>query len=117
MHPESTDRTVSEEEIRQLRLFLDETFPVLAHAPLVYTRICLYCDTRDGHFWIARDPDRPGLVVATGGSGHAFKFAPLLGDWIADVSEGREDPLLDRFRWRPEVAPGRSEEAARRKEA
>ena len=31
--------------------------------PIVQTRVCLYCDTWDGHFWIARDPDRPRLVV------------------------------------------------------
>ncbi|MCA1595892.1 MAG: sarcosine oxidase, partial [Chloroflexi bacterium] len=80
----------------------------------VYTRVCLYTDTWDGHFWIAPDPDRPGLVVATGGSGHAFKFAPVLGEIIADAVEGHENASLDRFRWRPEVRPARSDEAARR---
>ena len=71
------------------REFLRETFPELARAPLDSTRSCLYCDTADGDFWIDQDPRREGLIVAAGGCGHAFKFAPLLGEIIADVFEGR----------------------------
>ena len=39
-------------------------------APIVATRLCLYGDSWDGNFLIDRDPDRPGLVVAAGDSGH-----------------------------------------------
>ena len=113
MHPESPERFVTPEETRQMREFLAATFPVLRDAPVVYTRICLYCDSRDGHFWIARDPDRPGVVVAAGDSGHAFKFAPVLGGLVADVVEGRSDPLQSRFAWRPGLRPTRWEEATR----
>jgi glycine/D-amino acid oxidase-like deaminating enzyme len=114
VHPGSeAERVVTPDDEAALRAFLRETLPGLAGAPIVYTRVCVYCDTRDGHFWIAPDPDREGLVVAAGGSGHAFKFAPVIGDVIADAVEGAESPLLARFRWRPEVEPPRSEEAAR----
>ena len=113
MHPESPERSVTAEETRALRAFLAATFPQLQDAPIAYTRICLYCDSRDGHFWIARDPDRHGLVVAAGDSGHAFKFAPVLGSIIADVVEGRSHPLQERFRWRPGIRPARWEEATR----
>ncbi len=111
VHPSSADRVVGEGEIAALRAFLEETFPALARAQLVSTRVCVYCDTWDGHFWIARDPEREGLVLATGGSGHAYKFAPVLGGLIADAAEGRGQ---EKFRWRPEVRPERSEEAARK---
>jgi glycine/D-amino acid oxidase-like deaminating enzyme len=100
MHPESPERSVTAQEIEDLRAFLAEAFPLLQDAPIVYTRICLYCDSPDGHFWIARDPDRPGLVLATGDGGHAFKFAPVLGALIADVVEGRSEPFQTRFGWR-----------------
>ena len=113
MSPESSERAVTADEERNLRAFLTTTFPALAHAPIVYTRICLYCDTHDGHFWIAPDPKRPGLVVVAGDNGHGFKFAPVLGELIADAVEGESNPLLEKFRWRPEVAPGASKEAAR----
>ncbi|MEO8396610.1 MAG: sarcosine oxidase, partial [Chloroflexota bacterium] len=61
---------------------------------------CLYCDTRDEHFWIDRHPQRPGLTVAAGGSGHAFKFAPVLGGLIADAMEAKPNDWLPKFRWR-----------------
>jgi sarcosine oxidase / L-pipecolate oxidase len=114
VHPGSVEeRGVTPADEAALRAFLRETFPGLADAPVVYTRVCVYGDSRDGHFWIARDPDREGLVVAAGGSGHGFKFAPVIGEVIADAALGAENPLLARFRWRPEETPARSEEAAR----
>jgi glycine/D-amino acid oxidase-like deaminating enzyme len=112
MHPESA-RVVTAEEIADARAFVAATFPLLAASPIVFSGVCLYCDSWDGHFWIAHDPDRPGVVVATGDSGHAFKFGPVLGSLVADVAEGRADPLHEKFRWRPGVRPRRSEEAMR----
>jgi len=113
MHPHSPERAVTADETAALRAFLAATFPSLASAPIVYTRVCLYCDTWDGHFWIAPDPAREGLVLATGGSGHAYKFAPALGPLTADAVEHRANPLLQKFRWRPDLRPTHSDEAAR----
>jgi glycine/D-amino acid oxidase-like deaminating enzyme len=115
MPPDSPERVVTAEEEKNLRKFLASTFPSLADAPIIYTRVCMYCDTHDGHFWIARDPQREGLVIAAGDSGHGFKFAPVLGEIIADAVEGKHDPLLEKFRWRPEVRTGTATDAARSK--
>jgi len=113
MSPDSTDRVVTADDEKKLREFLASTFSSLVDAPIVYTRVCMYCDTHDGHFWIARDPEREGLVVAAGDSGHGFKFAPVLGEIIADATEGKGNPILEKFRWRPEVRPGTATDAAR----
>ena len=113
MSPESPKRAVTPEEEENLREFLSSTFPALADAPIVYSRVCMYCDTNDGHFWIAPDPERPGLIVAAGDSGHGFKFAPVIGEIIADAAEGKSNPLLQKFRWRPEIRAGEQKEAAR----
>ena len=110
------ERPVLAGEETAMRAFLADTFPGLAGAEIASRRLCVYCDTRDGHFWIAADPERPGLVVATGGSGHAFKFAPVIGDLVAAIAldEGTVPPaLVHRFRWRPDISPDRAEEAAR----
>jgi glycine/D-amino acid oxidase-like deaminating enzyme len=96
-----TPRTVDASEEKRFREFLRDTFPGLAAAPLEGSRLCLYCDTWDGNFWIDHDPDREGLVVAAGGSGHGFKFAPVLGSVIADVVEGKPNVYAPRFAWRP----------------
>jgi len=113
MSPDSTERVVTADEENDLRAFLRSTIPSLADDPVVYTRICMYCDTNDGDFWIAPDPERPNLIVATGDCGHGFKFAPVLGELIADAVEHKPNPLLKKFRWRPEVKAGVTKEAAR----
>ena len=113
MSPDSPERVVTREDENDLRKFLRSTIPGLAEAPIVYTRVCMYCDTNDGDFWIAPDPDRPNLTIATGDCGHGFKFAPVLGELIADVVEGKPNPLLQKFRWRPEIKSGETKEAAR----
>jgi glycine/D-amino acid oxidase-like deaminating enzyme len=99
--PEPRETTAAQEAA--LREMLAGSFPALAPAPITYRRLCVYGDTVDGDFWIDRHPDDPSLVVATGGSGHAFKFAPELGDLIADIALGVPHPLAERFRWRPEA--------------
>lgn len=89
----------------RFREFLRGTIPALAGAPLAGTRLCLYCDTWDGNFWIDHDPEREGLIVAAGDSGHGFKFAPVLGRIIADVIERTPSPVAERFAWRTGGTP------------
>jgi glycine/D-amino acid oxidase-like deaminating enzyme len=113
MSPDSPQRVVTNEEENQMRNFLSDSFPALADSPIVFTRLCFYCDTPDGNFWIAPDPDRPGLIIAAGDCGHGFKFAPVLGAIIADAVEGKSNPLLEKFRWRPDAKAGETKEAAR----
>jgi glycine/D-amino acid oxidase-like deaminating enzyme len=106
---DSRDVLPAEEAI--FRTFVRNHLPALSGAPIVASRLCLYCDTFDGDFWIAPDPARAGLIVAAGDSGHAFKFAPVLGGLIADVVEAKPNQWAQRFRWR---ARGRdAKEAAR----
>jgi glycine/D-amino acid oxidase-like deaminating enzyme len=113
MSPESPKRAVTSEDEKNLREFLSSTFRALADAPIVYSRVCMYCDTHDGHFWIAPDPERQGLVIAAGDCGHGFKFAPVLGEIIADAVEGKPNPILQKFRWRPDVRAGSGTDVAR----
>lgn len=103
IHPDAP-RVVAREHEARFREFLREAIPSLADAPVAGSRLCLYCDTWDGNFWIDRDPEHEGLVVAAGGSGHGFKFAPVLGSLVADVVEGKPNPYAARFAWRPRGA-------------
>ncbi len=49
---------------------------------------CLYTKTPDELFILDRHPEYPGLVLAGGGSGHAFKFGPVLGEAAAALATG-----------------------------
>lgn len=53
---------------------------------------CLYTKTRDERFIIDSHPEHPQIVVAGGGSGHAFKFGPVLGEAAAGLALGTGSP-------------------------
>jgi glycine/D-amino acid oxidase-like deaminating enzyme len=93
-------RVIARDDELRLRAFLRESLPGLADAGLALAKTCLYCDSFDGDFFIGRDPRRAGLAVAAGDSGHGFKFAPVLGEVIADAIEERSSRFTERFRWR-----------------
>ncbi|MDA0311216.1 MAG: FAD-dependent oxidoreductase [Gemmatimonadetes bacterium] len=108
-HPDARG-VVGPDHDERARAFLRAALPGLADKPIVYRRICMYCDSFDGDLLISGAPDREGLFVATGGSGHGFKFAPVMGDLIADVVEGAENRWASRFAWRTRTEV-RTEEA------
>ena len=110
VHPDDS-RLVAEGDEARLRAFLSESLPALAAAPLTTSKTCLYCDAFDGDFFIGRDPERRGLAIAAGDSGHGFKFAPVLGDVIADAIEEKPSRFTSRFAWR--MPAGRKAERAR----
>jgi glycine/D-amino acid oxidase-like deaminating enzyme len=87
-------RHVTSDEEPKFRAFMKDALPEVADAPVVRTRLCLYCDTFDGDFFIDHHPDRPGVMVASGGSGHMFKFAPALSRYVADLAEGKPAAAL-----------------------
>lgn len=47
-----------------------------------------------GDFIVSYHPEHEGLFLATGGSGHGFKFFPVIGDRIVDALEGTLDSEL-----------------------
>lgn len=99
LDPMRDDRIVTDTETRIMRHMFGKYIPELAAAPVIDSRICLYCDTPDYHFWIDRHPDIDNLTVACGGSGHGFKFMPVLGAIIADAVEGKTNRYHGKFRW------------------
>jgi len=63
--------------------------------------VCLYTNTPDEHFWIDRHPEHSNVLVVSPCSGHGFKFAPVIGEIVADLVEGRKTGFdLGLFRWR-----------------
>lgn len=69
-----------------LRAALRGVYPELAELPFVGTRMCWYCDTPNSDWLIDVHPDHPGLVFATGGSGHGFKVNSKSNDRSSRIS-------------------------------
>ncbi|UPL01017.1 hypothetical protein LCI18_011951 [Fusarium solani-melongenae] len=83
----------------QLRAGLRLLAPRFAGHPWLKKRMCWYSDTPEGDFIADYHPQLDGLFIATGGAGHAFKFLPVLGRYIADCFEGKASDEL-RHKWR-----------------
>lgn len=81
---ERVDREVGTTETEELRRLFGQYAPGAA-GPLAHASVCLYTNTPDENFILDRHPDHPGVVLFAGGSGHAFKFAPVLGSLMADL--------------------------------
>jgi sarcosine oxidase/L-pipecolate oxidase len=100
---ESLDE-IPEQALTVIRKFLDEYLPEIGVAGIgIYrTRLCWYTDSFDNHFVVDKVPGREGLMVATAGSGHAFKYLPNVGKWVVDIMEGvgLDRPLVKAWRWR-----------------
>ncbi|RAK99795.1 NAD(P)/FAD-dependent oxidoreductase [Aspergillus ibericus CBS 121593] len=84
---------------------LKELIPSFADRPFVQTRVCWYTDTPKGDFIITYHPNHPGLFLATGGSGHGYKFLPVLGEKIVDALERKLDPELQNLWAWPAAVP------------
>jgi glycine/D-amino acid oxidase-like deaminating enzyme len=49
--------------------------------------------TPDRNFILDRHPHYDRVVFAAGFSGHGFKFAPVIGEILAELSEKNQTPL------------------------
>jgi sarcosine oxidase len=79
------DRTVSREDEMLIRAAIAEHLPA-ANGRLIKAETCLYTMTPDGDFVIDRLPNAPQIVIASPCSGHGFKFAPAIGEILADLA-------------------------------
>jgi sarcosine oxidase/L-pipecolate oxidase len=74
--------------------------PGLGDRPWLRTRLCWYADTPTGDFLVSPHPHWQRLFVATGDSGHAFKFLPVLGDRVVDIIMGQcPEDLREKWAW------------------
>ena len=83
--PDEVDRVVGAADPERIRAFARHWLPA-ADGPLTGTKVCLYTNTPDDAFVIDRHPAAPGVAFASACSGHGFKYAPLVGEILADLA-------------------------------
>ncbi|EKV04227.1 putative sarcosine oxidase [Penicillium digitatum] len=105
-YPETSPIGLPNKAMENIREFCKENMPDLVGLPLS-TRLCWYTDSVDSSFLIDRVPGTEGLVVASGGSGHGFKFLPVLGEHVVDVVEKKDTGYTNLFKWRDPSAGGK----------
>jgi sarcosine oxidase len=83
--PDHYDRTVSAADEALIRAAVADHIPA-ANGALLAAETCLYTMTPDGDFLIDHLPGAQNVIVASPCSGHGFKFAPVIGEILADLA-------------------------------
>ncbi|RSH87283.1 hypothetical protein EHS25_003192 [Saitozyma podzolica] len=94
------------EALETIKGVIRAVYPELTEIGITGFRMCWYTDSIDNHFVADYVPGTSEtLFVASGGSGHGFKFLPLLGEHFLNQLEKRPDEFTPYWKWRSPV-PG-----------
>ncbi|MBA2226494.1 MAG: N-methyl-L-tryptophan oxidase [Thermogemmata sp.] len=96
--PDAISWQTSDDDATPVRCFVDEFLPGLGK--ITQMQVCLYTLTPDRHFVVDLEQTaHTSLAIAAGFSGHGFKFAPVIGEILADlVTTGSTPYNIDLFR-------------------
>ncbi|MGV3708680.1 MAG: NAD(P)/FAD-dependent oxidoreductase [Gemmatimonas sp.] len=93
--PDMSTRWAPAERLEGTRRFVARRFPILAEAPLLETRTCHYDISVNRDFIVDHLPDASNAWFAGMGQSEGFKFAPVVGEYVAQRVMGIEgDPAL-----------------------
>jgi sarcosine oxidase len=81
----AVDRGLTEQDVQQV--WSDAGRYLCGLAPeVVRHSVCMYTMTPDEHFIVDHHPKHANVTFAAGFSGHGFKFAPVIGSALADLT-------------------------------
>jgi sarcosine oxidase len=83
--PADLDPHVNTDELSDVSLMLRHYLPRAGHQ-LSHHAACMYTMSDDGHFVVGQYPGIKRVHMVAGLSGHGFKFAPVLGEVMADFT-------------------------------
>jgi monomeric sarcosine oxidase len=111
--PANPDRAIDPVLLERLRAYATELLPGIT-GEILETTSCRYTMTPDEDFVIDLHPEYPQIVIASTCSGHGFKFAPVIGQMLADLALTGATPYpTARFRLdRPALAESWRREAS-----
>ena len=95
--PETVDRTTMPEENRDCLELAVRVLPAV-RSRVVKSAVCLYGMTPDTDFIVDRHPEFPQVAIGAGFSGHGFKFAPAIGELLADMVVDPRAETIPRLR-------------------
>jgi sarcosine oxidase len=104
--PDNVQRRVTDDDMAPLHRVTEAVMPDF-DLQQSQVSVCMYTMTPDEHFIIDRHPEHPNVLIAAGFSGHGYKFAPVIGETLAQLAldGGTTHPVdflrLDRAALRP----------------
>ncbi len=90
--PDVVSRELEDEDARRVAEFVRGCFPQCGQTRHGHA-VCFYTMTRDEHFIVDCHPAMDRVHLAVGFSGHGFKFAPVIGEVLADRVTGSATDL------------------------
>ncbi|CAH0054767.1 unnamed protein product [Clonostachys solani] len=100
--PHPSEPTITKQAVEAIKAVVVEALPELAELGIAGCRNCWYIDSLDNGFIIDRVPGDGGMMVCSGGSGHGFKFLPILGREVVNIIEkpNEKSPIAKLWQWR-----------------
>lgn len=80
--------------------YISLNLPELAELGLSSAWLCWYTDSIDNSFVVDFVPGRSRVAICSGGSGHGFKFLPILGREVVKILEGKGDQTVYGRMWK-----------------
>lgn len=82
--------------------FISVNMPELAEIGVSSTKLCWYTDSIDNSFVVDFVPGKDRVLVCSGGSGHGFKFLPILGREVVKIieAESKDGVYSQMWKWR-----------------
>ncbi|MEL7496755.1 MAG: N-methyl-L-tryptophan oxidase [Planctomycetota bacterium] len=91
--PDQIQSGLNQEELDRTESFMNRWLE-FGRARLVHHCQCMYTMSPDGHFVVDRYPGFENVVFAAGLSGHGFKFVPVIGNYLCELLDGKQDELM-----------------------
>lgn len=85
----------------QIRNLLSLVLPDLKNHKLYKSKVCWISDTTTSDFLIDKVPNTDNIFVATGDSGHGYKFLPNIGKYISLKLQNKlNQEVSNRWKWK-----------------
>ncbi|XP_053363458.1 peroxisomal sarcosine oxidase [Clarias gariepinus] len=86
--PDERDKQTDRQDVDAVSSYISRCLPGLVPEPAV-VESCMYTVTPDKNFVLDRHPTYSNIVIGAGFSGHGFKFGPVVGKVLCELSMGR----------------------------
>lgn len=100
-HNEFPNDTIPKDSVSILRSLLKKYIPELSNHRFIGSKICWIGDRDGSNFLIDKIPNLGNCFIATGDSGHAFKFFPNIGKYIIQTIDGTlDESIATMWKWK-----------------
>jgi glycine/D-amino acid oxidase-like deaminating enzyme len=89
MDPDNGSRLPTAYLLDQVNAYIKLRLPGLMNRPVISSYVCQTENTDNGHYIIDTHAQYANAYVAGGGSGHAFKMGPYLGEYVSSLVLGK----------------------------